>query len=77
MAKARYIVTMKQIETSNVKRLFGENIVYDPKTKTSRDGYVISVDGTLYQENLCHRLFEDDTKTTPVGAAVRVFQKVS
>lgn len=77
MPKAKYMVTTKFIASDSAKRVFGENVNYDSKTKTQSDGWVVVHDGIVYSENLASVLYKDDTKTTPVGIAIRTFEKVS
>ena len=77
MAKAKYIVTTKFVESNNAQRLYGENTSYDPATKTQTDGWVVVHDGIVYSENLASVLYQDETKKVPVGVAIRTFEKVS
>ena len=77
MGKSKYTVSTTFIASSNAERLLGENIGYDPNTKTQVDAWVIRNGDNLYPENLCSRLYTDETKSKLVGLAIKTFKKVS
>ena len=76
MAKAKYKVTTKFIETQNVRRVYGDDCGYDPNTKKAVAGWATVVDGIEYNENVAQPRYADETKAVVVGVAIKTFERI-